>query len=244
LPFDFNGTFTVTQFERFKTYVRNQVQLIDSRIAHLEAERDRVGNLGFAFDEGGNPTAFEGDPPQTYIGKLFGAYEALGGDVEYDLQVRSTSQPVFQLEGDETSPPQLMSNGEVMGVFGLSDAESSLLMQKMRNWVREDLQRRRDALERKIQRALDYAEQLSAEISELKLLKADAENEASLEFYISEMDSLANDRQYMAITNDKNNPDPHGKYAHAPVAAYMPGPKRGPAVSYEKTLDGIVKPQD
>jgi len=243
MAFEFNGTFTVSQFNRFKEYVQDQVELIDARIAHLTAEHNRIGSLAFAYDDGGIPTAFEYDPT-TYIGKLFATYQVLGGDAEYDLQVRTTSQPVFQLAGDETSAPQLLSNGEVVGVLGLSDAESSLLMQSMRKWVSGDLQRRKDALERKIKRAIDYAEQLEAEISELTLLKASAETDGSLEFYIREMETLANDRQYMAITRDDKERDPHGKFARAPVAPYMPGEKGATARSYERTLDGLVKPQE
>ena len=243
MAYNFQGTLTATQFARFKIYVRNQVQLIDARIAHLKAERDRIGDLAFAYDSGGLPTAYANDPPMTYCGKLFGAYEALGGDVEFDLQVRSTSQPVFLLKGDETRSPQLMSNGEVLCVGGLSDAESALYMQKIRGWVESDLQRRRESLERKIRRAIDYAEQLDTEINELELLKASADTDGSLEFYIKEMDALANDPRYTAVTNDTNNPDPHGKFARAPVAGYMPGPKGTAATSYERTLDGLVKPQ-
>ena len=223
--------------------MRNQVRLIDARIEHLQAEHDRIGNLAFAYDSGGSPTGYTNDPPMTYCGKLFGAYEALGGDAEFDLQVRGTSQPVFRLEGSETQPSQLMSNGEVVGVQGLSDAESAVIMQKMRVWVEDDLQRRRESLERKIRRAIDYAEQLKAEINELKTIKANAEVDGSLEFYINEMDSLTTDRRYTAITDDAENPDPHGKFARAPVAGYMPGPKGATATTYERTLNGLVKPQ-
>lgn len=242
MSFEFQGTFTTSQFARFREYIRNQVQNIDARIQHLRAERDRVGDLAFAFDSGGNPTGFANDPPTTYCGKLFGAYEALGGDVEFDLQVRSTQQPVFRLEGDETQAAQLMSNGEVLSVLGLSDAESSLLMQQMRSWVADDLQRRRDALERKIRRAIDYAEQLDAEISDLTLLKQSVETQGSLEFMIRNMETLAADGQYTAITNDDASPDPHGKFARAPVAGYMPGPDGADATTYERTTSGLAKP--
>jgi hypothetical protein len=242
MALDVQGTLTTSQLERVKLYVRDQVQLIDGRIAHLEAERDRIGNLAFAFDSGGNPTHLDSDPPTTYCGKLFGAYEAMGGDAEFDLQVRSAQQPVFLLAGDEKQPAQLMSNGEVLGVLGLSDAESSILMQKLKGWVSEDLQRRRDSLERKIRRAIDYADQLAAEIAELQRLKADISAEGSLEFLISNMDSLASDKQYTAITDDHGQ-DPHGKFARAPVAGYMPGPDGATATTYERTTNnGLVKP--
>jgi hypothetical protein len=245
MAFSFHGTFSKSQFDRFAIYVREQVQLIDARIEHLTAELNRVGDLAFAYDSGGIPTGFANDPPLTYCGKLFGAYEALGGDVEFDLQVRSTNQPVFQLAGDETQAAQLMSNGEVIPVLGLSDAESSILMQKLRSWVADDLQYRREALERKMRRAIDYAEQLKAEISELKTIKESVTTDGSMEFLINSVNSLSADRRYMAITNDEGTPDPHGKFAKAPVAAYMPGGggKGATATTYERTLDGLVKPE-
>jgi hypothetical protein len=242
MAFEFNGTFTRSQFERFATYVREQGQLIDDRIKHLNAEIARIGDLSFAYDDGGIPSGFANDPPTTYCGKLFGAYEALGGDVEFDLQTRGTGQPVFRLAGDETQAAQMMSNGEVIGVLGLSDAESAILMKKLRGWVSDDLQFRRDALERKIRRAIDYSEQLQQEVAELTKLKQSLDVEGSLEFLLSNMNSLASNRQYMAITDDTAAPDPHGKFAKAPVAAFMPGKQGATATTFERTLDGVAKP--
>ena len=242
MAFEWNGTFTRSQFERFRSYVLEQVQLIDARIAHLNAERERVGDLSFAYDSGGLPTHVTADPPTTYIGKLYGAYEALGGNVEFDLQVRSTNQPVFRLAGDATRAAQLLSNGEAINVQGLGDAESAVTVQSMRGWVAGDLGRRRDAIEHKIRRAIDYAEQLRREASELELLKGAEDVEGSLAYYLKIIDSLTVQRDYMAITDDSAQPDPHGKFARAPMAPFMPGPKGATAISYERTLDGLVKP--
>jgi type II secretory pathway component PulJ len=166
----------------------------------------------------------------------------LGGDAEFDLQIRQTNQPVFRISGDETKPAQLMSNGEVIAVEGLSDAESAILMQRMRGWLAADLHRRRDYLERKIRRAVDYAEQLDAEISQLKLLKASTDTEGSLESLISNIETLTADPRYMAITDDGNSPDPHGKFARAPFAGYTPGGEGAEANTYQRSLKGFVKP--
>jgi hypothetical protein len=243
MAFEWGGTFTRSQFENFRSYVLDQVQLIDARIAHLKAERARIGDLSFAYDSAGLPTnVANDDPPVTYIDKLFGAYEALGGNVELDLQVRSATQPVFRLPGDATRAAQLLSNGEVIPAQGLDDAESALAVQAIRGWVSKDLARRRDYLERKIRRAIDYAEQLTAEIVQLELLKGEPETEGSLAFYLNAVNTLAVNRNYMAITDDTGTPDPHGKFAKAPFAAFMPGPKGSTAVSYQRTLDGLVKP--
>ena len=245
MAFDFSGTFTASQFTRFRTYVQDQLKPIDARIQHLQAERDRVGNLLFAYDAGGIPTGTANDPPDTYCGKLFGAYEVLGGDVEFDLNVRSSSQPLFQIAGSEARPAQLMSNGEVMAVAGLGDAPSSLIVQQIKSWVSDDLKYRRGALERKIRRAIDYAEQLDLEIGQLQKTKGDASVDGSLAFLLNQIDAMIADGRYTAVTNDLTDPDPHGKLARAPVAGYMPGQdgKGTPASTFERTYDGLAKPQ-
>lgn len=242
MAFDFLGTFTKSQFDRFAKYVRAQTTLIDTRIAHLKAEKARVGSLGFAFDSGGTPTHMAADPPSTYIGKLFAVYEALGGDAEFDLQVRSSSQAIFKLTGDETKQPQLMSNGEVMGTPGLSDAQTASLMQQARAWAQGDLSYRRELIERKIRRAIDYTDQLQAEIDQLTTIKADVSVQGALEFLLSGITQSLTDRQYLAASDDSAKPDPHGKLAYAPFAAYMPGDDRTETDDYERTLDGPAVP--
>jgi hypothetical protein len=244
MAFDFLGTFTKSQFDRFEVFVRDQATLIDGRIAHLQAERDRIGNLAFAFDSGGVPTDMTSDPPSTYVGKLFSVYEALGGDAFYDLQVRSTSQPVFKLKGDETKQPQQMSNGEITGTPGLSDAASSELLRQARDWTQETLTYRRDALERKVRRAVDYAEQLKIEIARLQTVKSAATVSGALDFVINGIRQLLGDRNYLAASNDGSKPDPHGKLAYAPFAAYMPGGagKGADSDDFQRTNDGPAVP--
>lgn len=248
MAFDFNGTFTASQFARFDIYLRNQVALIDERILHLEAEKDRIGNLSFGFDSEGVPTEVSSGtkgnpPPPTYIGKLFGSYETLGGDAEFDLQVRSTGQAVYRLTGDETQTPQRMSNGEVIGTSGLSDAETTDRVQQLRSWVQDDLDRRKNFLERKIRRATDYAEQLQLEINELRTIQADITVNGALEFLLQSVKTFIADPNYLAATNDSGKADPHGKRAKAPIAAYTPGGDGLPASeTFSRTSKGPVAP--
>lgn len=242
MAFEFKGTFTKSQFDRFSTYLRNQVRTVEARIQHLEAELGRVGTLAFAYDSGGVPTGSSGDTNATYSGKLFNVYESLGGDGFFDLQVRSRSQAVYRVAADETRHAALMSNGEVIGRRGLSDGESADLTTEARDWVTGDLDRRRDFLERKIRRSLDYADQLQSEINTLKTILQDDTVDGSLEFLIAGIETLAADRQYMAVTNDGDGKDPHGKFAKSPQAAYMPGGEGAEAQDYERTYDGAVAP--
>jgi len=244
VAFDFKGTFTRSQFDRFSTFVRAQTSTIDARIAHLKAEQARIGNLAFAFDAGGVPTQMSADPPtSTYVGKLFGVYEGLGGDAEFDLQVRSTGQAIFRATGDETKTPQQMSNGDVLGTPGLSDAQTADSMGQATAWAQDILIYRREALERKIRRAIDYGDQLQVEINTLNRIKADATINGALEFILNGINALISDRQYLAASNDSSKPDPHGKLAYAPFAAYMPGPDRSEVTDFERTLDGPAVPK-
>lgn len=243
MSFDFKGTFTKSQFDRFAAFARAQTATIEARITHLKAEKDRIGSLAFAFDAGGVPTGLQADPPVTYVGKLFGVYEVLGGDAEFDLQVRSTGQAVFRATGDETKMPQQMSNGEIIGTPGLSDAQTAELMGQATGWAHDIMTYRREALERKIRRSIDYGDQLQAEISQLNRIKAEATVNGALEFILAGIQTLVGDRQYLAASNDSAKPDPHGKLAYAPFAAYMPGPDRTEVTDFERTLDGPAVPE-
>lgn len=237
MAFDWLGTFNRAMFERFTTFARGQLALVDGRIQHLRAEIERIGVLSFAYDAGGTPIGYTPDPPDSYIGRLLAAYEILGGDAFYDLNIRSTTQPVFLLKGGLTATPQMMSNGEIMPTGALADAPSAVLMQKARGWIEDTTQYRREYLERKIRRMVDYSDQLQAEVRTLRAIQGDADEAGSLESLITQIEELLADPTYRAINDD---PDPFGKKAYAPLAAYMPGEKGADA--YERTFGGTVVP--
>lgn len=233
------GTFNLAQFTRFAAFARSQLALVDGRVQHLKAEIDRIGLLVFQYDKGGVPIGYAVDPPEAYIGRLMAAYEVLGGDAFYDLNVRALTQPVFILKGSETVNPQMMSNGEIIPAGALADAPSAVLMQRARGWIDDALMYRRDYLERKIRRMVDYADQLGAELAVLQAIQGTSSTAGSLEEIFKEIQELIADKSYRAISADT---DPFGKKTYAPFAAYMPGPKGAPAGGYERTFDGPVEP--
>lgn len=244
MAFEILGTFTASQFTRFSIWVQAQVGQIPARIQHLQAEINRIGSLSFAYDSGGIPTHITPSDTTTYIGRLFQAYEALGGDAEFDLQVRQMAQPVFRMTGTENHMPQLMSNGEVISANGgLSDAPSAELFRSARDWAYDAQFYRRDLIERKIRRAQDYVDQLNAEVTTLQGIQSSATQTGSIGYIVSGVQALIANRYYIAALNDSSMPDPHGKFAYAPVAGYMPNPQGGSTiVDYERTLDGPAVP--
>jgi len=238
---DWKGTFNKSQWDRFAAFARSQIADIDGRIEHLAAEQARLGTLVFSFDEGGIPIGFSAEPAGSYISKLVGAYEVLGGDVLYDLHVRSMSQPVFLIRTDETTPAQLMSNGEVVGAPGLADGESSELVAQARSWLRPVLQYRLEYLERKIRRAIDYSDSLQAEMDLLALIKSGEDVEDSFEFVAAAIEQLFSDVSYRAIWDDQGR-DPFGKLIYAPFLPFSSGSERQPNEIYGRDGSGALKP--
>lgn len=225
---EFLGTFNKSQFTRLATYARSQLGYIDLRIKHLTIEQQRIGFLQFAYDSGGRPTSYSTGSPgfTTYIGKLMEAYEVLGGDPFYDLQVRGMNDPVYFLKGTETATAKMLSNGEPLPLPGLSDGDSGNAVRSIKSWTRGSIDRL-ERIERKVRRAIDYSDQLQTEINELKRIRQSVEVEGSLENLIALVNQLFVDPSYRAIADD-NGQDPFGKYTHAPMSSYDQGGTRAP----------------
>lgn len=248
----FLGTFNKAQFDRFATFARSQLPLIQARIDHLETERSRIGTIQFTWEQGrsGRPATFTADPPQSYIGKLLSAYEILGGDPFLDLRLRLRANPVFVQAGDVDVGPSVMSSGEAIGERGLSDATSGDLVALGRGWVDDTLRRRFSGLERKMRRALDYSDELGVEIRSLQRARLAATSTGSFEFFAAQIDDLLNDPNYRAITTDD---DPLALLAYAPFAPYdqpLVGDTTDPNAIVDRPPDdvrrqqgGLVKPQ-
>src|ERR1051325_3189473 len=200
----FLGTFNRSQFERFLTFARSQLPQTAARIRHLKAELGRTGSLSFTFGPHNIPESVTAKPSDSYLGKLLAAYQVLGGNPFFDLRSRNKDQAIFVVQGTAAIPPSTMSNGEVMGARGLQDAYSAELVRRMRRPLQEALDYRFGFLERKIRRAIDYADQLNDEVSELETLQAAATLEGSLEYIANQVRQLIGDRNYRAIYDDQS----------------------------------------
>lgn len=233
---DFLGTFNKTQWERFLAFARSQIPLVDDRIAYLSAEMRRIGTLEFDFDASGKPTQFFPPPQQTYLGKLLAAYEVLGGNPFMDLRTRTKSQAVFVLRGSETVGPHTMSNGEVIGARGLADAPTAEYVRKARGWLDGTMRARFERLERKIRRAIDYADELQTEIDYLTKIKAAVTTEDSLEYIAEQIAGLIADPNYRAIFDDQGR-DPLGLTSYAPFSSYDVDPPLDPNIGGQRTVE-------
>ena len=243
MAFDFLGTWNKSQMDRAFAFVRSQLPLVKARIEHLTAEQIRIGSIMFRYDDHGAAIGCKADSNTSYMGKLFRAYQALGGDPFIDMNLRLESQAIFLTSGTEQSVPQLMSNGEVVGAPGLADSPSAETMRQVLAWVNTTLWYRRENLERKIRRALDYREQLSHEVTLLQTIQAEATVESSLEWAYTTLMDLITDGMYRAVTDDHGG-DILAKQTMAPFSSYDQGPDSVPGgATTTQRQDGGLVPQ-
>jgi hypothetical protein len=226
MAFDYLGTFNRSQFNDFLAFARSQLPYAASRIRFLSSEISRIGTVTFNYNQG-VPEGYGATPEDSYLGKLLAAYEVLGGNPFLNLKVRQRTQAVYIIQGDETTPAQFTSSGEVVGGKGLMDGPTAELMRAAKGWMNETLQARFNRLERKIRRALDYSDQLRAEIAELEVIQLAGETRGSLEFIASQINEFLDDNNYRAIYDD-NGADRFGLKVYAPFSSYDATPPTDP----------------
>ena len=156
---------------------------------------------------------------------------------------QAKSQALFLMSGDETRAANMLSNGRVVGTQGLMDAASAIPVQQIREWMNDSIQYKREALERKIRRALDYSDQLGTEMALLNTIQASDQVDGSLANLLAAINTLITSQQYRAIADDQGK-DPTGNYAYAPYIGLEPGPERPNVDGHYRTFSGYVTPND
>lgn len=181
MAFNFYGSFTLGQWEAFKAFSRIQRLDLMKRAAWIQMEIGRVGVFAVDYD-GPTPISFDA-PEGTYAKKLLDAYRMLGGNPERDMLLRNADDPVYKLR----APPMIATDDGVQG--GVSDLYSNgrrdrgnqrfdrdlgILVERFKNWQLEVIRGKKERLEYKIKRALDYSHQLQLELDAInKLLASD-----------------------------------------------------------------------
>lgn len=172
---------TTAQWEEFKNFVKIQKVDLIQRKAWLQRELVRVGVFVTDYD-GPTPVAF-GAVAGSYADKLLRAYKILGGVPERDMLLRTSDIPVFApravgLTTDATGEvtggfAEVHSNGRRNRGSQIFDRDLGLLVEKLKKWQLEAIKLKREKLEYKIKRALDYSDQLQREIAVIDRLTAE-----------------------------------------------------------------------
>lgn len=126
-----------------------------------------------------NPESFTVSPSISYGAKLMLAYRILGGVPERDMLLRTSDDPVYLTRGTPFTMPKdgspvtggysdLYSNGRRYRGNQRFDRDLGVQVEKLKKWQLEAVKHKREHLEFKIKRALDYSDQL---LTEKKLLE-------------------------------------------------------------------------
>lgn len=184
MAFNFYGTFTSGQLQQLIDFSKIQERDLKARSLWLNAQLTRNGIFSTVYDDKTflplEFTASQG----SYAAKLLQAYRILGGTPEKDFMLRNRSQPVFLTRGknidtgitsvDPTAGySDIMSNGRRIRGSQRFDRDVGVQVEKLKFWQLESIKRKREHLEFKIKRALDYSDQLSQEIKLIDVLLDD-----------------------------------------------------------------------
>jgi len=181
MAFNFFGTMTTGQLQQLIDFSLIQERDLKDRQKWLSAQLTRNGVFSTEYDAATNlPKSFTA-PDNSYAGKLLRAYRVLGGTPEKDFMLRTTDKPVFLTRGvnintqtagtDPTSGySDIMSNGRRVRGSQRFDRDVGMPVTRLKSWQLEAIKRKREHLEFKIKRALDYSDQLQREIEVIDVL--------------------------------------------------------------------------
>ena len=162
MSFNFFGTLTDAQWWDFKDFAAVQRPELEARKRWVDAQLTRVGSISCTYNENNVPVSYEASP-KSYVGKLLLAYRMLGGVPENDMLLRKREQVVFLKRGIDQNDTPNYTNGRVFRGSQRFDRTLGLKMESMKQWQLEAIKAKRESLEFKIKRALDYADQLEQE---------------------------------------------------------------------------------
>lgn len=184
MAFGFFGTFTTGQLQQLVDFSFIQERDLAARQRWLSAQLTRNGVFSTEYDAQTHlPKSFTASAG-SYAAKLLQAYRILGGTPEKDFMLRTTDKPVFMTRGknidtgvtgvDPTAGySDTLSNGRRVRGSQRFDRDVGVHVERLKSWQSEAIKRKREHLEFKIKRALDYSDQLQREIAVLKVLLDD-----------------------------------------------------------------------
>lgn len=208
MAYQFFGVFSTGQFEQLRIFAKVQERDLTARIAWLSAQLQRNGLFSTIYDQATNmPISYDVAPPNSYAAKLLVAYRALGGVPEKDFLLRTSDQPVYLTRTDNINPNEgsnptsgysdVFTNGRRIRGSQKFDRDIGVKVDRFKSWQLEAIKHKREHLEFKIKRALDYSDQLQSEINAINVL-LDTTSNATVD------DQIRTIQQYMFRTGASN----------------------------------------
>ena len=208
MAYNIYGTFSLGQFEQLRIFAKVQERDLNSRVVWLSAALQRNGLFTTSYNQQTNmPLSYDVAPPNSYAAKLLVAYRALGGVPETDFLLRTMNMPVFLNRVDNISPNEgsnptsgysdTFTNGRRIRGGQRFDRDVGVKVDRLKSPFLEAIKHKREHLEFKIKRALDYSDQLQSEINAINVL-LDTTSNATVD------DQIRTIQQYMFRTGAQN----------------------------------------
>jgi hypothetical protein len=183
MAFNFFGVCSSGQWLVFKAFALVQKVELQLRRMWLQKEISKIGTFVTTYGDDFMPQEFIATPHNSYAAKLMEAYKILGGVPERDMLLRTLDQPVFLTSGVGISKSDddgvsggysdVFSNGRRFRGGQRFDRDLGLTFDKLKKWQLEAVKHKREHLEYKIKRALDYSDQLQLELNQIEILLGD-----------------------------------------------------------------------
>jgi hypothetical protein len=182
MAFNFYGTASLDQLNALNKFSKYQEQDIKDRIAYLNMLLQKVGKFTTTFDsDTGLPSKYSASPDISYGAKLLAAYRAMGGVPEKDFFLRTRDKPVTLAPGTGlTNDPDNVTGGYSSTLSDGTRVQSArfdrdigVRTEVAKRWMLEIIKRKREYLEFKIKRTIDYSDNIQLEIDMLKEMRVD-----------------------------------------------------------------------
>lgn len=200
MSFSFLGTWTTGQFEQLRKFAKVQEQDLKKRAEFLRRKISDNGIFVTEYDEATYHPIRYSVTPFSYASKLFQAYRALGGHPEKEFLLRTRDQPVFLTRGNSinTEDPtdttsgysDMYSNGRRYRGSQRFDRDVAVSVERFKGWQLEAIKRKREHLEYKIKRAIDYSDQLAIEAEMIDAMLQDG-SESSIDAQVTKINLIS-----------------------------------------------------
>jgi hypothetical protein len=184
MAFSFFGVCSSGQWLVFKAFALVQKTELQLRRMWLQKEISKIGTFITEYGDDFMPKEFTATPHNSYAAKLIEAYKIMGGVPERDMLLRTLDKPVYLTSGQNITKTEggvsggysdTFSNGRRFRGGQRFDRDLGLTIDRLKRWQLESIKHKREHIEYKIKRALDYSDQLQIELNQIETLLGDGE---------------------------------------------------------------------
>lgn len=221
MAFSFYGTFTTAQWDELREFGKIQKVELLSRKSWLQKMLSNNGIFVTNYDENGYPIEMMDDESPgfncnegSYGKKLLDAYRMLGGHPERDMLLRTREDAVHLVAGQNLTSgggtasggfSDMYSNGRRNRGTMRFDRDLGVKMDRFKSWQLDAIKQKRERLEFKIKRCLDYSHQIQNEIDFIDSLLGINKDGSGVDELIHSVEAEISKEGVMSVINNPND---------------------------------------